>query len=46
LAKTHTEIIFGIDYNLNQLFASIDEEFRTKIFPIAVKQEPKRHQKG
>lgn len=44
LAKTAKDITPGIDYGLNQLLAKIDGEFKTKIFPIAARADPPRHQ--
>ena len=43
LNKTAIEMIFGTDSTLNQLLAIIEGEFKMKIFPKAVKAEPKRH---
>lgn len=43
--RTANVIINGIDECLNQLFASIDEEFKIKIFPTAAKADPIKHNK-
>ena len=45
-AKTENDIILGIDEGLNQLLARIEGEFKMKIFPIALRAEPTKHQTG
>lgn len=44
LANTAKDIMPGIDEGLNQLLAKIDGEFKTKMFPMAAKADPLRHQ--
>lgn len=44
LANTAKDIMPGIDEGLNQLFAIIEGEFKTKIFPMAAKADPDKHQ--
>lgn len=44
MANTAKDIMPGIDEGLNQLLAKIDGEFKTKMFPMAAKADPLRHQ--